>query len=111
MALSMIMGKKTPISALRECLNLAMRVRKMLQESAKAWGMDDVQFFSKLRHRYCLMAELNFSLVRNTSPLFSSRIISNSSASTYIKDMGICCYTSRIHHLCQYQPQYGTGVK
>ena len=36
MAFSMIMGKKTPISAFRECLNLAMRVRKMLQERAKA---------------------------------------------------------------------------
>ena len=83
MALSMIMGKKTPISAFSECLNLAMRVRKMLQERAKACGMDEVQFFSKLRHRYCLMAELNFSLVRNTSPLFSSKIISSSNASTY----------------------------
>ena len=36
MALSMIMGKKTPMSAFRECLNLAIRVIKMLQDSANA---------------------------------------------------------------------------
>ena len=36
MALSMIMGKKTPMSAFRECLNLAIRVMKMLQDSANA---------------------------------------------------------------------------
>ncbi len=88
MAFSMIMGKKTPISALRECLNLAMRVRKMLQDRAKAWGMEEVQFFNRLRHRYCLMAELNFSLVRKTSPLFSSRIIRSSSASTCDSEIG-----------------------
>ncbi len=39
MALSMIMGKKTPMSAFRECLNLAIRVMKMLQDSAKACSM------------------------------------------------------------------------
>lgn len=83
-AFSMIMGKKTPISALRECLNLAIRVRKMLQDRAKACGMEDVQFFSRLRHRYCLIAELNFSLVLNTSPLFSSNIISSSRAKTCV---------------------------
>ena len=84
MALSIIMGKKTPISAFRECLNLAMRVRKMLHDRANACGMEEVQFFSRLRHRYCWMAELNFSLKRNTSPLFSNKIISSSNASTCI---------------------------
>ena len=36
MALSIIMGKKTPMSAFSECLNLAIRVMKMLQDSANA---------------------------------------------------------------------------
>ena len=77
------MGKNTPSSAFSDCRNLLMRVRKMLQLRRSACGMADAQFLSRLRQRYCLMAAANFSEVANTSPEFSSRILSSSNARTY----------------------------
>jgi hypothetical protein len=76
------MGKKTPISALSDCRNFATSVRKMELDRRSACGTVDAAFFRRLRHRYCLMAAMNLSDVRNTEPLFSRRILSSSNAST-----------------------------
>jgi hypothetical protein len=60
-ARSNIMGKKTPISALRAWRNLMSRVKNMEQVRAWAWLTELVTFFSRLRHRYCLMAAMKRS--------------------------------------------------
>lgn len=82
MGRSRIIGKNTPISAFRLLRNLAMRVRKMEQQRRSAAGTADWQFLSRLRHRYCLMADTKRSPLRNCGPLFSSSTLSSSSAST-----------------------------
>mmetsp|Transcript_33177 Transcript_33177/g.84228 ORF Transcript_33177/g.84228 Transcript_33177/m.84228 type:complete len:328 (-) Transcript_33177:1286-2269(-) len=77
-----IMGKNTPISALIDALNLDSSDRKMEQHSCSAAGTLEDVFLSRLTHRYCLMAPMNFSERLNVGPLFSSSTLSSSSAST-----------------------------
>jgi hypothetical protein len=53
------MGKNTPISAFSPALNLETRLIKMEQDNWKIFISDDALFFSRERHRYCLMAPRN----------------------------------------------------
>ena len=49
----------------------------MARESSNTWGTADTPFLDSATHRYCLMALINISFVRNTGPAFCS-IDSNS---------------------------------
>lgn len=57
--LSIIIGKKTPISAFNPALNLETRLIKMEHDSWKMIKSAEALFFKRDRHRYCLMAPKN----------------------------------------------------
>ncbi len=42
----------------------------MARLSSNTCGTDDTPFLDSATHRYCLMALMNISLVRNTGPAF-----------------------------------------
>ena len=75
----MIIGKKTPTSALSLSRNLAHSVRKIEHVSWKTPSTGLEQFLSKLRQRYCRMAPTKRSEVQNVGPAFSSSSLSSAS--------------------------------
>ena len=68
---------QTSICILRCCLKLPSNVRKIAKESSNTCGTEEAPFLDSATHRYCLMALMNISLVRNTGPA-SCRMDSNS---------------------------------
>mmetsp|Transcript_35654 Transcript_35654/g.84490 ORF Transcript_35654/g.84490 Transcript_35654/m.84490 type:complete len:327 (-) Transcript_35654:960-1940(-) len=82
-ALRRIMGKNSLTSAFSVCLNFRTRVSRMEQESRCACGTGLAEFLRRERHRCCLTAEMNRSLLAKTGPLFSSRILMSSSESNF----------------------------
>ena len=45
-------------------------MRKMLRESSNTWDTPDTPFLLRATQRYCLMADMKTSSVRNTGPEF-----------------------------------------
>lgn len=45
-------------------------MRKIFKESSNTWGTLDTPFLPRATHKYCLMAEMKRSSVRNTGPEF-----------------------------------------
>lgn len=60
----------TSICILRCCLKLDSSVRKMASDSSNTSGTELTPFLDRATHRYCLMALMNMSFVRNTGPAF-----------------------------------------
>ena len=62
----------TSICIFKCCLKFESSVRKMARDSSNTLVTDDTPFFESATHRYCLIALMNISLVRNTGPAFWS---------------------------------------
>lgn len=60
----------TSICILRWVLKRLRSVKKIAKDNSKTSGTDETPFLDNATHRYCLMAVINMSLVRNTGPAF-----------------------------------------